>query len=279
MPNKNSNNSDILHLETLIKQYDTTLIQYTQVQNDYVNYLQNSSSSQRNRTNNPNLVNVKGTTFWGSSAISSSNVSSVEQCSALCSRTSGCSGATFNKGTTNQNNCFLRSGDGDVITGTTNQYAIISKSKEYLLTLQNLNGQLLQINNQIISFIEKNDTTFASQNAEILTQYNLLKKNYSALDIERKNILRRLSQYQSIDEIQTQSELIVNKNYYNYILLIFIVVICVFFTGKMFIDSSNNISNGNNINVFLLIFIIFIISFVILWIILSLKKRQINLFR
>jgi hypothetical protein len=278
MPNKNPNNSDILHLETLIKQYDTTLIQYTQVQNDYVNYLQLSSTAPQSRMNNSNLVKVKGSTFWGSSAISSSNVSSVEQCSALCSRTPGCSGATFNKTATSQNNCFLRSGDGEVIAGTTNQYAIISKGKEYLLTLQNLNNQLIQINNQIVSFIEANDTTFTSQNAEILSQYNLLKKNYSALAIERKNILRRLAQYQSLDEIQTQSELIVNKNYYTYVLLIFIVLICVFFTGKIFIDTSNTASSENNINVFLLIFVIFVISFIILWIILYFQKRQINIF-
>lgn len=279
MPNKNPNNSDILHLETLIKQYDTTLIQYTQVQNDYVNYLQNSSGSKGYATNNSKLVNVKGSTFWGSSAISSSTVSSVEQCSALCSRTPSCSGATFNKTTINQNNCFLRRGDGEVITGTTNQYAIISKGKEYLLTLQNLNNQLIQINSQIIGFIETNDTTFASQNAESLSQYNLLKKNYSALAVERKNILRRLSQYQSVDEIQTQSELIVNKNYSNYILLIVIALICIFFTGKMFIASSNNTNSDNNINVFLLIFIIFIISFIVVWIVLFLKKSPINLFR
>lgn len=278
MPNKNPNNSDILHLETLIKQYDTTLIQYTQVQNDYVNYLQLSSTAPQSRMNNSNLVKVKGSTFWGSSAISSSNVSSVEQCSALCSRTPGCSGATFNKTATSQNNCFLRSGDGEVIAGTTNQYAIISKGKEYLLTLQNLNNQLIQINNQIVSFIEANDTTFTSQNAEILSQYNLLKKNYSALAIERKNILRRLAQYQSLDEIQTQSELIVNKNYYTYVLLIFIVLICVFFTGKIFIDTSNTATSENNINVFLLIFVIFVISFIILWIILYFQKRQINIF-
>ena len=178
----------------------------------------------------------------------------------------------------NKNNCFLRSGDGEVITGTTNQYAIISKGKEYLLTLQNLNNQLIQINRQIISFIETNDTTFASQNAESLSQYNLLKKNYSALAVERKNILRRLSQYQSVDEIQTQSELIVNKNYSNYILLIVIVLICLFFTVKIFITSSNT-NSDNNINVFLLIFIIFIISFVVVWIVLFFKKRPINLFR
>jgi hypothetical protein len=278
MPNKNPNNSDILHLETLIKQYDTTLIQYTQVQNDYVNYLQLSSTAPQSRMNNSKLVKVKGSTFWGSSAISSSNVSSVEQCSALCSRTPGCSGATFNKTATSQNNCFLRSGDGEVIAGTTNQYAIISKGKEYLLTLKNLNNQLIQINNQIVSFIEANDTTFTSQNAEILSQYNLLKKNYSALAIERKNILRRLAQYQSLDEIQTQSELIVNKNYYTYVLLIFIVLICVFFTGKIFIDTSNTATSENNINVFLLIFVIFVISFIILWIILYFQKRQINIF-
>jgi hypothetical protein len=44
--NQKQNNSAILNLESLTKQYDTTLIQYNQVQSDYINSsLQNTSSS------------------------------------------------------------------------------------------------------------------------------------------------------------------------------------------------------------------------------------------
>ena len=276
MPNENQNNSDILHLESLVKQYDTLLIQYTQVQVDYINFLKsNSRIGQSNST--PNLVSIKGSTFWGTSAISSSNVSSVGQCSALCSSTNGCSGATYNSNSGTQNNCFLRSGDGDVITGTSSQYAIVPQSKEYLLTLQNLNAQLIQVNNEIILFVQTNSTMFSTQNNDRLEQYKLLQQNFEQLEQERIKIATELLQFHSLNEIQGQSELTVTKNYYSYILLLFLVIICIFFVGRIVINNNNDKMEAN-MNVFAIIFIIFIITFIVFMLIAFVQRRQINFF-
>jgi len=278
MPNENLNNSDILHLETLVKQYDTLLIQYTQVQTDYINFLKvNVTTDQTNSSTNSKLVSIKGTTFWGTSGISSSNVSSVGQCSALCSSTSGCTGATYNSNSGTQNNCFLRSGDGDVIAGTSSQYAIVPQNKEYLLTLQNLNAQLMQVNSEISNFIQTNSSVFSTQNNDRLEKYKILQQNFEQLAEERIRIASELSQFQSLNEKQGQSELIVTKNYYSYILLLFLVIICLFFVGRIVINSNNEKTEAN-INVFALIFIIFIITFLVFMLIAFFQRRQINLF-
>ena len=146
--NQKQNDSAILNLESLTKQYDTTSIQYNQVQSDYINSLQNTSQEQIQSTSN--LANVPNSTFWGTTGISSTNVSSLDKCSALCSKTPGCSGATYNVTNNNQNNCWLRGGDGSIITGTSNQYAIIPQATNYLKTLEILNIQLINLNNQNI---------------------------------------------------------------------------------------------------------------------------------
>ena len=270
MSNQTQNNSDILNLESLIKQYDTLLIQYNQVQTDYINYLKSGES-------NSDLVSVKGSTYWGQSSISSSNVANVRQCSALCSSTKGCSGATYNINSTTQNNCFLRSGDGEIIAGTGNQYAIIPQKKEYLTTLQKLNSQLLQVNNEIVNFIQTNKNIFTKEDNKGLEKYNLLNKNYEHLKTEGVNILNQLSQFQSIDEIQNQSELVVNKNYSIYVLLMFVVFICIFIVSKIVIGS-NDEKITSNMSAFALIFAVFIIVFIIFLIIRFFQRRQINFF-
>ena len=262
--NQNKNTSLILNLESLTKQYDTLLIQYNQVQSDYIDYLQKNQGMALQSS--LDLTKVPNSTFWGTGAISSSNVSTVDQCSALCSRTPGCSGATYNVTNNSQTNCWLRSGDGMVVTGTSNQYAIIPKAKEYLLTLQTLNSQLVDTNKKILQVFQQYDS-LSDQDFERVQKYNLLKKNYTHLEKERKHILNQLKEYQTVQERQVQGSLIVTKNYYNYILLLFIVIVCLLILSKTAIDSvgqnSSSTSNSNSIGLFFAILTSLILILVI----------------
>jgi hypothetical protein len=260
------NNSLILNLESSIKEYDTLSIQYNQVQNDYINYLQKNNLTQSQ--NKLNLSNVQNVAFWGTTGISSSNVSSIDQCSALCSSTPGCSGATFNITNNGGNNCWLRSGDGPIITGTSDQFAIIPKTKKFLLTLQTLNSQLIDANNKILQkFTQFNN--FTQQDDEKSEKYILLKQNYANLESQRQTILKQLEEQQTIQEKKIQGGLIVTKNYYNYILFLFIVILCLLILSKTSIDSltqSGLPGNNNNsltilFTILFLIILIFIISY------------------
>jgi hypothetical protein len=244
---QNENKSTILDLESLIKQYDTLLIQYNHVQSDYINYLQNNSSSIQQGRDTSNLAIIANNTFWGSDGISNTNVSSVEQCSALCSKTPGCSGATYNITNNSQNNCWLRKGDGMVVSGNSNQYAIIPKSKEYLLTLQTLNSQLSNANHKIIEVFQKY-SSLTDQDKERMKKYNLLKQNYSNLEGERLKILKQLEDYQTIEEKHYDGNLIVTKNYYNYILLLLIALICFVILSKTVVDSVIQYPQNNGVS-------------------------------
>jgi hypothetical protein len=92
------------------------------------------------------MTSVKGTAFWGTSALSQSKVSTVEQCQALCSNTSGCSGATYNQTTTL---CSLRKGDANIVAGSPTDYSIVPKAKSLLKIVENVNNKLTQVNEKI----------------------------------------------------------------------------------------------------------------------------------
>ena len=237
-------------------------MQYNQVQSDYMNYLQNLSLHGENASKLTTLIN---STFWGAAGLLSSRVSGVEECSALCSKTPGCSGATYNITTNNnnnQNNCWIRSGDGMVIPGTNGEYAIIPELKKYLQALQTLNLQLIDVNNKIIVIFKTNEINFSIQDKERFFTYNLLKENYRKLEEERINISAKLIEHQTIEGKKTQTELVVTKNYYNYLVLLFIVLLCFLILSKTVINSFNQNVAPSNDN-FGSIILIFVFSFII----------------
>ena len=163
-----SSNSNVLDLESLTTEYSNLLISYKQAVTDYVNYLKqennqidasnntnnnntnNSTNNATNNTNQTNLVAINGSTYWGSSSVGQNNSTTVEQCQVSCANTTGCTGATFNNsnpssGTT----CWLRGGDGNLSTGTTNDTAIVQTGKQLLSMIQNINSQLKSTNKKI----------------------------------------------------------------------------------------------------------------------------------
>jgi hypothetical protein len=259
---QSKNKSTILTLESLMKQYDTLLMQYNQVQSDYMDFLQNLSLSGNNASKLTSLIN---STFWGAGGLLSSRVSSIEQCSALCSKTPGCSGATYNVTLNNDNkdNCWIRTGDGEVIPGTSEQYAIIPEIKKYLQLLQSLNLQLLYVNNEIIVIFKTNEINFSIQDKERFIKYNLLKENYRKLEEERINIAKKIMDQQTIEGKKTQTELIVTKNYYNYLVLLFIVLLCFLILSKTIINSFNQNDPSSNNN-FGSVILMFVFSFIII---------------
>jgi len=121
--------------------------------------------------------------------------------------------------------------------------------------LQTLNSQLVDTNRKILQVFQQYDS-LSDQDLKRVQKYNLLKKNYTHLEKERKHILNQLKDHQSIQEKQVQGTLIVTKNYYNYILLLFIVIVCLLILSKTAIDSlgqnSSSTSNSNSNSIGLL---------------------------
>jgi hypothetical protein len=272
--NQNNNNSSnvnsvILKLESLYNEYDTVLLKYQQAVANYSSFLQSQSS---NNNNNNSFSVIPESAFWGTGSAGSQsvyNISNANACSALCSQTKGCAGATFNSNNNDSSSCFLRSGDGSIIPSGSNDYAIVPLSKKYLLNIQSLNQQLTDINQKIIIIINNpGQQVYNSQVSQTAKKGQELKQNYNKLIKERKMIEKKLKEFQDLDQAQYNSDLITNSNYFSYILLLGLAIICIVVLFKMSGSSgSSGTQYGGKLNnkvyyiVFALIFLVLVIYY------------------
>ena len=218
-----------LDLETLNKEYENLLIQYQQAVINYVNYLKQDVSG--NDLSN-NMVQIQGSQYLGTSALSQNNSPTVDQCQASCASTPGCSGATFNGTNYKQPMCLLRSGDGDIVNGLPNDYAIVPKQKQLLLIVQKINAQLTDINDQIQRKTTSGQPIYDKLNEEKNVETENLQKQFTQLISERENINKLLKEYQTLDQTQTEGSIMTNKNYYTYILLCALLLLILFLLFK-----------------------------------------------
>jgi len=215
----------------------------------------------------PEMVSIKGLAYWGTKGLAENISETLEECKASCAKTNGCSGATFNP---DNQKCFLRTGDGQIVAGTTNDYAIVPKGEQLLKILKNINAKLVQVNEKIQTINNSYEEKFNSQLNNRSTVNDNLNNQYNELVKERTKIKKMLDEYQSLDEQQIEGNLHISQNYYSFILLFLLVILFVFilykFSGEV---KTTNIQTGgkltNNvyyiiIGIVLLIFTIYLLN-------------------
>jgi NADH:ubiquinone oxidoreductase subunit 3 (subunit A) len=223
-----------LNLENLTATYRNLLIKYKQAVLDYTNEL---------KINEPVLIEVKGQSFWGTTGISEGASNSEQECSASCSSTSGCTGATFNS---EKKYCWLRSGDGSAIPGDENEYAIVLKRDQLFKVVNSVNVELNSVNIQIQQTINEASTLYKEQNDIRDVQNYSLIDQYNVLTTERENIDKMINVYQTLEASETEMNMYTTQNYYLFFILFMIVFICAIFLASFSIDknTSNAISFG-----------------------------------
>ena len=153
--------SVILNLEILSAKYDNLLIKYKQAVVDYISFLNNSNFA------NKKLTTIKGQAFWGTGQAGTqaayNNINDANGCSALCLKTSNCTGATFNPTTYGKPMCWLRTGIGNPVPSKPQDNAIIPSATAFLLNIQSINTQLTNINNQILAKINSSNKMYSDQ--------------------------------------------------------------------------------------------------------------------
>jgi hypothetical protein len=260
-----------MDLETLLKQYDNTLTQYTQLNLEYLTYIKNTNESSLSN----DLTTVDNSEYTGTT-VSEIKSANVEACKASCSSTSGCSGATYNliKDST-INNCSLKSGDGK-INIKENYSAIVTKKKDYLNRLKILNDQLTNINTNITNYISTNKLDMSSQLTDNQNILNQLTNDLSFLVGEKDDIDKQIRSVNDLDGKIQETSILVNMNYsiFNILFVSAILVILIFLYMSIFSNSTevNNLGNVNNngsqgsiINNVIFFVILFICGFIV-WI-------------
>jgi hypothetical protein len=225
----------------------------------------------------PPLTSVQGTTFWGTTPINQINGGSLEDCVASCSKTTNCTGATYNQYDHGQPICWLRGGDGSITSGLGGDYAIVPKSKELLQIVNSINTELTSLNQEIQSKIKDATTMYGSQSHQRSSQNSTLIIQNEQLQKEREIVNKTLQKYETLDNVQNESSLYITKNYYIFYILVFIaiigcIVLAMFTLNKETTDAIKfNISNsadyvgkiGNKVNLYYLMLGIILVILIV----------------
>jgi hypothetical protein len=256
--NNNQNNnikSNIIDLEILQQKYSNVLNDYKQSVNDYVNYLNNKSNK---------FTSITGQAYLGTNTLSQINNTSLNECSALCSSNSKCSGATFKS-----NTCILKTGDSTTILASDDTYAIIPEEKHLLLNMEDLNQQLININKQITDKIILIEPDYDNKINKGKNNTLEIINRYKTLMLEREQISKMLNDYTTLSYTENQNEVKITQNYYVYLLYCILTIVLIFLLSKIALSGFNqNISQygGNlNSNLYFKLSIIFLVLIVIVY--------------
>jgi hypothetical protein len=234
----------------------------------------NYNSSNYNQTSQPNyniqaqpLVTVNNSAYWGTSGVGQINSTTLQECQATCSSTNGCTGATFNSGT-----CFLRGGNSTLTAASDTEVAILPKGQQLLSIIQNIDIQLTEINTQIQDKTNNGQPLYETQTQERRSQTQNLISQFIQLTEERNKLDEMVGEYQTLDKEQIEGDIMINQNYYSFILLvalaIIIIIVLYFFNGS---STSAPISNSQPIlqtggklgrNAYYLVFGIILLMFI-----------------
>jgi hypothetical protein len=166
-------------------------------------------------TDTSNLASLKGYTFWGKRAVSSTNATTDSDCKTSCANNSKCTGATFN---TSKQLCWIRTGNGEISEGLSDDYAIVPKLKQQAYILQQLNEKLTKLNTDIVtemvndfgqnsSSSSSSSSSLSTNNSSGLMQYAGLFKPSEAsirlnkLSEDKKQIDDAINQLEGVNQM------------------------------------------------------------------------------
>lgn len=207
------------------------------------------------------LTDIKGATFWGSSKLSEGSASSIDQCKAMCSADSSCTGATYNP---DKAYCWTRTGDSQVSVGMPNDYAIIPENLKYLKIIKGLSEKLTSINQKILQTMNKGEPLYSQQDIQRKQQTMILNQNYKKLTKEREKVEKTIKKYQDLNKAQSEGEIVITKNYTTFVasIIIFLIIIGLFIKmlpNTATVQQGGGLKNTTYILIFILVFITLII--------------------
>ena len=207
------------------------------------------------------LTDIKGAAFWGAKGLSEGSSNSLEECKAMCSSDSSCTGATYNS---DKAYCWTRSGDSQISVGMPNDYAIIPENLKYLKIIKGLSEKLTSINQKILKTMNKGEPLYSQQDIQRKQQTIVLNENYKKLTKEREKVEKTIKKYQDLNKSQNEGEIVITKNYSTFIasVIIFLIIMVLFI--KM-TSTTSTVQQGGSLknNTYILIFIIILITFII----------------
>ena len=138
-----------------------------------------------------------------------------------------------NNGNQNGNNNQNNNGNQNVNSNQNNNSNSNDNSvSQYSSKLSNLNQQLLDINKQITDQINSSSSSYNTESQQRGQQNQVLDQNNSTLTNEKQQIKQLKKEFNTIEEANKNTQLILTQQYSRYIVLIFITILLVILLFK-----------------------------------------------
>lgn len=226
-----TSNSATMDLENLQKKYSNLIAQYKSAVYEYTNFLSQQASNPDKKSS---FNTIKGEGVDGI-FIKYGTEKTLQECEASCAKLSNCTGATFITPKGPNMGCLLFSGNTEIARGNKKYppslgltYAILPKSRQLLLNMENINQQLIQTNEQIRIKIKSIEPEINANIRERSNKTQEFMNTYKDLTAEREKILNLLRQYETLDSVDDENQIIINQNYYSYFLLCILAFAVIF---------------------------------------------------
>lgn len=209
---------------------------------DYDGTKFSTATSPNYNIDRPVLTGIQGKTFWGTSGITETSASTIEQCEDLCNSTPGCTGATFNP---DKQYCWIRGGEAQTTPGLANDYAIIPRLRMLAQGLQALNDRLISINGDITTSMDQMTPT-----GEVMAEQEQKKQHlnsiYENLLLDKKRLNEMIHEFETLQQSNTDTSLQAQQSQSVYRIYIIIALIIVIFSVKILImgNTSNQQRGG-----------------------------------
>jgi len=217
-------------MDLLSNKFNRLLNEYKNTYEEYINYIKSEDNS---------LKQIENTSFISNNKIGVIENSSLNECSASCSKNNNCLGATF---ISQQNLCNLNSGNDGSLVNSPNNTAFVKKGLYYSHKLKKINDELTIINTNMMQLTNSKFGDFQEKQNTNAKHGEILKNNYIVLQEERLKIEKMAKQYETLNSAYEYGNINTNSNYYNYIIYL-IIAVFLFFT-LLKISSSNVVTNN-----------------------------------
>ena len=209
--------SNTIDLETLQLRYQTLLNSYQSLVTEFQNTYAKDTNTLLDKAENSKFETA-------SNDLNSLAVRSIQECVRSCSSNRLCTGATYNS---SNKMCYLKQGPGTIVVADKMYSSIAPKSKILLYNIQTMNSELININRQIKTALSNSSLNNTANRKNILTN------KYNQLMRERDEINKYIKEYESLDSSYNNDVIQNTQNYYIYVLLCVLAIICVWLVFKL----------------------------------------------
>jgi hypothetical protein len=201
-----------------------------------------SCACTKSNLTNQSLSTANNKKYMSSNVSKSISNSTANDCRAACAEDINCKAASFNK---SNKQCDIYHDSNGKLIGNENYTSFVTTSLLFMDKLEQLNKKLNNINGQMTRLIDnKMDPEYKQIKLNSGISIAQLDANKKQLEEERKKIEIKQNELQSIEQnIETQNYDIYT-NYYSYILLFIIALVCILITISISHMSGSGSSNS-----------------------------------